>query len=272
MDNAPSRGTRDIRLHEVAPSRVSSRSPCGRGERSRRLVSCGCFHRDHQSIGPLPTCERSERLIGQFTVMFLIVHCIPPGRLSQHAVRLFRPTERLVRPFRADERRIAGLRTRKTMATAAQIAANRRNALKSTGPRTAAGKAVSSRNALRHGLRARATVVLDEDPRDFEAFGAELRAALAPRDGREELLAETVVHAAWRMSARVRRRRLRSSTASGAWTAVLRASRAADGHPPRGIGQPGLSSRARAPGARPVGSGGRQAASPGRRPRRAARE
>jgi hypothetical protein len=38
------------------------------------------------------------------------------------------------------------------MATARQIAANRRNAQRSTGPRTAAGKSTSSRNALRHGL------------------------------------------------------------------------------------------------------------------------
>ena len=85
------------------------------------------------------------------------------------------------------------------MATAAQITANRRNALKSTGPRTAAGKAVSSRNALRHGLTARATVVLDEDAGDFLRLRAELRTELAPRDAREELLAEMVVQAAWRM-------------------------------------------------------------------------
>src|SRR5947207_703029 len=38
------------------------------------------------------------------------------------------------------------------MATARQIAANRRNAQRSTGPRSAAGKSISSRNALRHGL------------------------------------------------------------------------------------------------------------------------
>jgi hypothetical protein len=85
------------------------------------------------------------------------------------------------------------------MATAAQIAANRRNALKSTGPRTAAGKAVSSRNALRHGMTARAALVLGEDPQDFKRFRAELLIALAPRDAREELLAETAVHAAWRL-------------------------------------------------------------------------
>ena len=38
------------------------------------------------------------------------------------------------------------------MATAAQIAANQRNALKSTGPKTREGKQMSSVNARRHGL------------------------------------------------------------------------------------------------------------------------
>jgi hypothetical protein len=38
------------------------------------------------------------------------------------------------------------------MATEKQIAANRANALRSTGPKTAAGKKRSSQNALRHGL------------------------------------------------------------------------------------------------------------------------
>jgi hypothetical protein len=36
-----------------------------------------------------------------------------------------------------------------------QIEANRRNALKSTGPKTEAGKQASRRNAVRHGLTAR---------------------------------------------------------------------------------------------------------------------
>jgi hypothetical protein len=38
------------------------------------------------------------------------------------------------------------------MATEKQIAANRANAKRSTGPKTANGKMVSSRNAYRHGL------------------------------------------------------------------------------------------------------------------------
>jgi hypothetical protein len=46
-----------------------------------------------------------------------------------------------------------------------QIEANRRNALHSTGPRTEAGRAVASRNALKHGL----TIVLFDEQCD--AFG-----------------------------------------------------------------------------------------------------
>jgi hypothetical protein len=47
------------------------------------------------------------------------------------------------------------------MATERQIAANRRNARKSCGPRTPAGKARSSRNAITHGLNLR---FWDTDP------------------------------------------------------------------------------------------------------------
>src|SRR5262245_1213681 len=43
------------------------------------------------------------------------------------------------------------------MATERQIAANRRNAKKSTGPQTEGGKKRTGRNALRHGLAARMT-------------------------------------------------------------------------------------------------------------------
>ncbi len=41
---------------------------------------------------------------------------------------------------------------------------NRRNARKSTGPRTEEGKAASRRNALKHGLRAEALALPNEDP------------------------------------------------------------------------------------------------------------
>jgi len=50
------------------------------------------------------------------------------------------------------------------MATKAQIAANRRNAKRSTGPKSPAGKAILSMNALRHGLRAQKTLLPESTP------------------------------------------------------------------------------------------------------------
>ena len=45
-----------------------------------------------------------------------------------------------------------------SMASDRQIAANRRNAMRSTGPRTRAGKARSRANSLRHGLLSKVLV------------------------------------------------------------------------------------------------------------------
>jgi hypothetical protein len=58
------------------------------------------------------------------------------------------------------------------MASPKQIAANRRNAKKSTGPRTAAGKTRASRNALRHGLTKRLSGA--EVARDVEVLAQEI--------------------------------------------------------------------------------------------------
>jgi len=85
------------------------------------------------------------------------------------------------------------------MASEAQMAANRRNAGRSTGPRTEAGRAVASRNALRHGLTTEQVVLFDEQPEDLARFRAELRAALDPADEMEEQLAERIMLCAWRL-------------------------------------------------------------------------
>lgn len=85
------------------------------------------------------------------------------------------------------------------MTSSAQIAANRRNAAKSTGPKTAEGKGVASRNALRHGLTAHQLVLFDEGLPDFARFYAELRAALAPASAIEEALAEQIAIGTWRL-------------------------------------------------------------------------
>lgn len=49
------------------------------------------------------------------------------------------------------------------MTTKKQIAANRRNALKSTGPKTEAGRRIVSRNAITHGLTGAQALVLPEE-------------------------------------------------------------------------------------------------------------
>ena len=49
------------------------------------------------------------------------------------------------------------------MTTDAQNEANRRNAKKSTGPRSQAGKAVASQNALKHGLTAKRVIIPGEE-------------------------------------------------------------------------------------------------------------
>jgi hypothetical protein len=82
------------------------------------------------------------------------------------------------------------------MATEAQIAANRANAQKSTGPKTPPGKAASSRNSTVHGLSGStaAALVASESDRAFvEAEKAKWRADFDPRGPEEERLFEAMV-------------------------------------------------------------------------------
>ena len=86
-------------------------------------------------------------------------------------------------------------------AVSARARASRINGARSRGPRTAAGKARSSRNALRHGLCAKKLAVLpDEDAAALAAFEAALVAELAPEGALQAVLAERVVSAAWRLA------------------------------------------------------------------------
>jgi hypothetical protein len=84
------------------------------------------------------------------------------------------------------------------MSTEKQINANRKNAQKSTGPKTDEGKAAVSQNAVKHGLFAE-SVIKGENEADYEAFHDEMLAELAPAGAVESAMAERVVSLWWRL-------------------------------------------------------------------------
>ena len=85
------------------------------------------------------------------------------------------------------------------MTSLKQIEANRRNSLKSTGPRSEEGKQRSSRNAIRHGLTAETVLEPLEDPEDYKLFE---EAIAAEYDGESAVERELVLRLAsllWRL-------------------------------------------------------------------------
>ena len=83
------------------------------------------------------------------------------------------------------------------MATEAQIEANRRNAQHSTGPKTEAGKANSSRNATKFGLFSTNNCVLPGEEEFYDHFCHTIWDSLAPVGPIEELTAGEYVRASW---------------------------------------------------------------------------
>jgi len=83
-----------------------------------------------------------------------------------------------------------------------RLAANRGNALRSTGPRTRAGKRRARLNALKNGQRAR-TLTADgvepgDDPRAYERWRGEFVAGFAPQEPLEAHLVEELARLGWK--------------------------------------------------------------------------
>jgi hypothetical protein len=90
---------------------------------------------------------------------------------------------------------------REQVSTPARVEANRRNALRSTGPTTLEGKARSSKNALRHGVYSALPVVPGlERSEEWETHRAGILKSLAPEGMLEEALAERVALCLWRLN------------------------------------------------------------------------
>ena len=90
------------------------------------------------------------------------------------------------------------------MVTRLQRKAFRKNARRSTGPKTPEGKARSSQNARKHGLFARDTLLPGEDPEEFLQLTADLEQELDAGSGFERRLVRHIADTEWRMRRLVR--------------------------------------------------------------------
>jgi hypothetical protein len=85
------------------------------------------------------------------------------------------------------------------MTSLRQFEANRKNALRSTGPRTEEGKSVSRRNAVRHGLAAETVIKGLEDSEDYRGFEAAIVADYDARTAVERELVLRLASLLWRL-------------------------------------------------------------------------
>jgi hypothetical protein len=76
---------------------------------------------------------------------------------------------------------------------------NRRNSLRSTGPKTPQGKAKVSTNAVKHGAYSEALTLLLESPEDFQALRSGLVDTLTPKGLMETRLVDRLASLWWRM-------------------------------------------------------------------------
>lgn len=85
------------------------------------------------------------------------------------------------------------------MVSRRQLEANRANARRSTGPRTPAGKMRASKNALKHGLRAKTIVIGDEKPEEFEELREAVLAHYGSSTALEHDAADRYAATLWRL-------------------------------------------------------------------------
>src|SRR5215216_1757460 len=85
------------------------------------------------------------------------------------------------------------------MSSARKAAANRQNALKSTGPKTPDGKAAVRLNALRHGLLSEEILLPGEDEEALRELAEGLGAELQPVGELEKNLVDRIIFLTWRL-------------------------------------------------------------------------
>src|SRR5271165_786317 len=85
------------------------------------------------------------------------------------------------------------------LSTLKQAAANRRNAMKSTGPRSVAGRAVASQNALKTGMHAKSLIIRGESAEDLETLTALYYLRYATVDLDELVYVDILIRDSWQL-------------------------------------------------------------------------
>src|ERR1700760_2312216 len=106
----------------------------------------------------------------------------------------------MVNPEISLELVIDELKEDKSMLSDKQLEANRRNAQKSTGPTTEAGKRRSSLNAVRHGLTGQVVVLPAEEMEAYTQFSTPIAEGLETVGALEIQLAAMYTGFLWRIN------------------------------------------------------------------------
>ncbi len=85
------------------------------------------------------------------------------------------------------------------MTSEAKLLANRKNASKSTGPKSEEGKARSARNSTKHGAYAQNPYTPDDEVRDYRAWLENWHEEYQPAGPGEVALLEQAAQAAWKL-------------------------------------------------------------------------
>jgi hypothetical protein len=83
------------------------------------------------------------------------------------------------------------------MATPAQIQANQKNSMHSTGPQTPEGKAAAAQNARTHGYYAKRLYLSEEDQAKYAQLESDLKAEINPQGIEEQSALKQLLHALW---------------------------------------------------------------------------
>jgi hypothetical protein len=146
----------------------------------------------------------------------------------------------------------------KRTVSARTIAANRRNAQKSTGPRTAEGKRQVAKNALKHGFRGTGALLdetllapdLEKDYGEYQRLCADLERAWKPTDPMQRLLVGDLTDLYWK------RGRANDYQRGIHFRDAMVASLERDAPPRRSVSQPQAASPEHSNGTTPAGPEG----------------